>query len=50
MHPVGCLPHPDVEWDFEVRREGVVAHIVVVPVEGLVARGKEEYSQSLSTS
>ena len=39
VHPVVCLPHPDVEWDFEVRREGVVAHIVVVPAAGQVVQG-----------
>ena len=33
----------------QARREGVVAHIVVVPAEGQVAQEKGEYSQSLST-
>jgi hypothetical protein len=43
--PIGCLSHLDVEYDFAARREGVVAHIVVVQV---VQKNGEDY-QSLST-
>jgi hypothetical protein len=31
---VGFLSHLDVEYDFVTWREGVVAHIFVVPAEG----------------
>jgi hypothetical protein len=31
---VGCLLHPDTEWDSTAGLGGVVAHIVVGPAEG----------------
>ena len=49
VHPVGCLPHLDVGWDFAARREGVVAYIVVVLAAGQIAQEKGEDFQSPST-
>jgi hypothetical protein len=47
--PIGCLSHLDVGWDFAAWREGVVAHIVIVPAAGQIAQEKGEDFQSPST-
>jgi hypothetical protein len=47
--PVGCLSHLYVEYYFVARWEGVVARIIVVPVEGQAVWENGEDYQSLST-